>query len=65
MTVRVRNKRGLVGAQPKVYQPTKSEMAAIRRGRAALARGESVSLADFLKSAAANSGNPSIFAGRS
>jgi hypothetical protein len=43
MTVRVRNKGGFAGAQPNVYHPTKSEMAAIRRGRAAPARGESVS----------------------
>jgi len=29
------------------YQPTKAEWAAIRRGEAALARGESVSLSEF------------------
>jgi len=35
-------------AKPGTYKPTKSEMAAIRNGQAAIARGESVSLADFL-----------------
>jgi bifunctional DNA-binding transcriptional regulator/antitoxin component of YhaV-PrlF toxin-antitoxin module len=30
------------------YKPTRSEMAAIRKGEAAIARGESVSLTDFL-----------------
>jgi bifunctional DNA-binding transcriptional regulator/antitoxin component of YhaV-PrlF toxin-antitoxin module len=33
---------------PATYKPTKSELAAIRKGEAAIARGESVSLADFL-----------------
>jgi len=31
-----------------LYKPTKSELAAIRRGEAAIARGEYVSLRDFL-----------------
>jgi bifunctional DNA-binding transcriptional regulator/antitoxin component of YhaV-PrlF toxin-antitoxin module len=35
-------------AKPSTYKPTKSEMAAIRNGQAAIARGESVSLTDFL-----------------
>ena len=43
MTVIVKNKTELVA----MYKPTKSELA-IRKGEAALARGESVSLADFL-----------------
>jgi bifunctional DNA-binding transcriptional regulator/antitoxin component of YhaV-PrlF toxin-antitoxin module len=30
------------------YKPTKSELAAIRKGEAAIARGEHVSLSDFL-----------------
>jgi len=30
------------------YKPTKSELAAIRKGEAALARGERMSLSDFL-----------------
>ena len=34
--------------QPATYKPTKSEMAAIQNGQAAIARGESVSLTDFL-----------------
>ena len=34
--------------EPAKYKPTKSEVAAIRKGEAALARGESVSLTDFL-----------------
>ena len=33
----------------KTYKPSKAEWAAIRRGEAALARGESVSLSEFLK----------------
>jgi len=33
---------------PATYKPTKSELAAIRKGEAALARGEHVSLSDFL-----------------
>jgi bifunctional DNA-binding transcriptional regulator/antitoxin component of YhaV-PrlF toxin-antitoxin module len=35
-------------ARPSSYKPTKSEMAAIHKGQAATARGESVSLTDFL-----------------
>jgi AbrB family looped-hinge helix DNA binding protein len=35
-------------ARPSTYKPTKSELTAIRKGEAALARGESVSLTDFL-----------------
>lgn len=35
-------------AKPATYKPTKSELAAIRKGEAAIARGESVSLSDFL-----------------
>jgi AbrB family looped-hinge helix DNA binding protein len=34
-------------SQP-AYKPTKAELAAIRKGEAAIARGEYVSLADFL-----------------
>jgi hypothetical protein len=33
---------------PVTYKPTKSELAAIRRGEAAIARGQRVSLTDFL-----------------
>jgi bifunctional DNA-binding transcriptional regulator/antitoxin component of YhaV-PrlF toxin-antitoxin module len=33
---------------PASYKPTRSEIAAIRKGEAAIARGESVSLSDFL-----------------
>ena len=33
---------------PAKYKPTKSEVAAIRKGEAAIARGESVSLTGFL-----------------
>jgi bifunctional DNA-binding transcriptional regulator/antitoxin component of YhaV-PrlF toxin-antitoxin module len=33
---------------PVAYKPTKSELAAIRKGEAAIARGQSVSLTDFL-----------------
>jgi hypothetical protein len=35
-------------ARPPAHKPTKSELAMIRKGEAALARGESVSLTDFL-----------------
>ncbi len=35
-------------AKPATYKPTKSELAAIRKGEAAIARGEHVSLNDFL-----------------
>jgi bifunctional DNA-binding transcriptional regulator/antitoxin component of YhaV-PrlF toxin-antitoxin module len=35
-------------ARPAAYKPTKSELAAIRKGEAAIARGEFVSLTDFL-----------------
>jgi hypothetical protein len=34
--------------KPATYKPTKSELAAIRKGEAAIARGEHVSLNDFL-----------------
>ena len=35
-------------AAPRPYKPTKSELAAIRKGETAIARGEHVSLSDFL-----------------
>jgi bifunctional DNA-binding transcriptional regulator/antitoxin component of YhaV-PrlF toxin-antitoxin module len=35
-------------AKPATYKPTKSEQTAIRKGQAAIARGEQVSLDDFL-----------------
>src|ERR1039457_5341123 len=35
-------------ARPATYKPTKSELAAIRKGESAIARGECVSLSDFL-----------------
>jgi AbrB family looped-hinge helix DNA binding protein len=35
-------------AKPATYKPTKSELAAIRRGESAIARGEHVSLTEFL-----------------
>ena len=35
-------------AKPANYKPTKFEMAAIRNGQAAIARGDSVSLTEFL-----------------
>ena len=35
-------------AKPVTYKPTKSELAAIRKGEAAIARGETVSLSEFL-----------------
>lgn len=35
-------------AKPAAYKPTKSELAAITKGEAAIARGESVALTDFL-----------------
>jgi hypothetical protein len=35
-------------AQRGTYKPTRSEMAAIRRGEAAIARGDHVCLSDFL-----------------
>jgi bifunctional DNA-binding transcriptional regulator/antitoxin component of YhaV-PrlF toxin-antitoxin module len=34
--------------EPASYKPTKSELSAIRKGEAAIARGEHVSLSDFL-----------------
>ncbi len=34
--------------EPSTYKPTKAELAAIREGEAAIARGDSVSLAEFL-----------------
>lgn len=37
-----------ITASEPTYKPTKSEWAAIRRGEAAIARGESVSLTEFL-----------------
>jgi AbrB family looped-hinge helix DNA binding protein len=35
-------------AKQPTYKPTRAEMAAIRRGQAAIARGETVSMDDFL-----------------
>jgi hypothetical protein len=36
------------------YKPTKSELAAIRKGEAAIARGDSISLSEFLHSLTGN-----------
>jgi predicted transcriptional regulator len=38
----------VISAVPQATKPTKAELAAIRRGEAAIARGEYVSLAEFL-----------------
>jgi bifunctional DNA-binding transcriptional regulator/antitoxin component of YhaV-PrlF toxin-antitoxin module len=38
----------IVPAEPSTYKPTKSELAAIRKGQAAISSVESVSLTDFL-----------------
>ena len=35
-------------APPKTYKPSKAELAAIRKGEAAVARGEYISLSEFL-----------------
>jgi bifunctional DNA-binding transcriptional regulator/antitoxin component of YhaV-PrlF toxin-antitoxin module len=35
-------------AKPDTYKPTRSEMAAIRKGQAAIARGDTISLTEFL-----------------
>jgi hypothetical protein len=42
-------------AKPASYKPTKPELAAIRKGEAAIARGEHVSLNDFLHGPDSNS----------
>jgi hypothetical protein len=38
----------ITAARVRTYKPTKSELAAIRKGEAAIARGDSVSLSEFL-----------------
>jgi hypothetical protein len=38
----------ITAAPPQTYKPTKAELVAIRRGEAAIARGEYVSLNEFL-----------------
>jgi bifunctional DNA-binding transcriptional regulator/antitoxin component of YhaV-PrlF toxin-antitoxin module len=38
----------ITATQARTYKPTKSELAAIRKGEAAMARGDSVSLSEFL-----------------
>lgn len=38
----------ITAVEPPRYKPTKGEWAAIRKGEAAIARGESVSLTEFL-----------------
>jgi bifunctional DNA-binding transcriptional regulator/antitoxin component of YhaV-PrlF toxin-antitoxin module len=38
----------IVPVEASTYEPTKAELAAIRKGQAAIARGESVGLTDFL-----------------
>jgi bifunctional DNA-binding transcriptional regulator/antitoxin component of YhaV-PrlF toxin-antitoxin module len=38
----------ITAAPSRTYKPTKGELAAIRRGEAAIARGEHVSLTEFL-----------------
>jgi hypothetical protein len=38
----------IAAMEPADYKPTKSEWAAIRKGEAAIARGDSVSLTEFL-----------------
>jgi hypothetical protein len=39
----------ITAAPGRTYKPTKGELAAMRKGEAAIARGEYVSLAEFLK----------------
>jgi len=38
----------ITAAEPATYKPAKSELAAIRKGESAIARGEHVSLTEFL-----------------
>jgi bifunctional DNA-binding transcriptional regulator/antitoxin component of YhaV-PrlF toxin-antitoxin module len=38
----------ITSIEPATYKPTKSELSAIRKGEAAIARGEHVTLSDFL-----------------
>jgi predicted transcriptional regulator len=38
----------ITAVRPPAYKPTKAELAAIRKGEAAIARGESVPLSQFL-----------------
>jgi bifunctional DNA-binding transcriptional regulator/antitoxin component of YhaV-PrlF toxin-antitoxin module len=38
----------ITAVEPAKYQPTKAEWAAIRKGEAAIARGQHISLTDFL-----------------
>ena len=38
----------ITAARARTYKPTKSELVAIRKGEAAIARGDSVSLSEFL-----------------
>jgi bifunctional DNA-binding transcriptional regulator/antitoxin component of YhaV-PrlF toxin-antitoxin module len=38
----------ITAARARTYKPTKSELAAIRKGESAIARGDSVSLCEFL-----------------
>lgn len=47
LEVRASTRAITITAVEKTYKPSKSEWAAIRRGEAALAQGESVSLAEF------------------
>ena len=48
LTFRVSPRTVTITAEKPTYKPTKAELAAIRKGEAAIARGECVSLSDFL-----------------
>jgi len=48
LTFRASPRTATITAVTPTYKPTKAELAAIRKGEAAIARGEYVSLSDFL-----------------
>ena len=48
LTFRVSPRTVTIRAEAPTYKPTKAELSAIRKGEAAIARGEYVSLSDFL-----------------
>jgi predicted transcriptional regulator len=43
-----KNKESVVAPKERTYKPTKAELAAIRKGEAEIARGEFVTLAEFI-----------------
>jgi predicted transcriptional regulator len=59
----VKNSRKLVAPKERTYKPTNAELAAIRKGEAEIARGEFLTLTEFLHEMDRNRGKVGVKAG--